>query len=145
MDGTAQPGWWKRHWKWFVPVSCLTVLMAYAFVNGASRLDAVYTEASSRATHNPKVIAVLGEPIQANFETSTVNGSSTSARINGIEVPHRGTDDKIVFKMQLIGPKGEATLSARATPSFVGWDFQQLAIETRDNPQQIDLLHDHVL
>src|SRR5438477_12899894 len=82
MDQTPPPlpsqpsnSWWKRNWKWFVPIGCLTgcltiIVLAVIFagtialiVFGAIKSTDVYKEALARAKANPAVIESLGSPI----------------------------------------------------------------------------------
>lgn len=102
-----QPSWWKRNWKWAVPVGgCMTIIIvgiifiavgAYTFaskIKDASGSDAALIEAQS----NQELIAILGEPIESNgfgsFNVSIKDGTKTANSTTPIK-----------------GPNGEATIN----------------------------------
>ncbi|AWH73990.1 hypothetical protein DCS32_07410 [Dokdonia sp. Dokd-P16] len=116
-----RPSWWKRNWKWAVPVGgCLTVIIiavvlivggAFAFANKiktASGSD----EALIQVQSNQEVIAVLGEPIESDgfgsFNISINNGEKRSNATTPIKGPNgtgvihlitSGEDDKKVYEV----------------------------------------------
>jgi len=73
-----RPNWWKRNWKWFVPLGCFSVaLLLLAFtgsilviVFSAMKSTDVYKEALARAKTDPAVIEALGSPIKDGFLVS---------------------------------------------------------------------------
>src|SRR5436190_7143910 len=89
--------WWKRNWKWFVPVGCLTgcltfIVLGVVFagtiamvVFGAIRSSDVYKDALAKAKMNPAVISALGSPIKEGLflsGSSNVNGASGEANLS---------------------------------------------------------------
>ena len=116
-----KPSWWKRNWKWAVPVGgCLSIVVigvilivggVFAFANKiktASGSD----EALAQVQSNQEVIAVLGEPIESDgfgsFNISFNNGEKrTNATTpikgpNGTGVIHiitSGEDDEKVYEV----------------------------------------------
>ena len=56
-DSNTKPNWWKRNWKWFVPLGCFSVALLFlAFVGSilvivfsAMKSTDVYKEALARA------------------------------------------------------------------------------------------------
>ncbi len=116
-----RPSWWKRNWKWAVPVGgCLSVIIiavvlivggAFAFANKiktASGSD----EALIQVQSNQEVIAVLGEPIESDgfgsFNISINNGEKRSNATTPIKGPNgtgvihlitSGEDDKKVYEV----------------------------------------------
>ncbi|AEE18901.1 cytochrome oxidase complex assembly protein 1 [Dokdonia sp. Hel_I_63] len=116
-----RPSWWKRNWKWAVPVGgCLTVIIiavvlivggAFAFANKIKTASGS-EEALIQVQSNQEVIAVLGEPIESDgfgsFNISFNNGEKrTNATTpikgpNGTGVIHlitSGEDDKKVYEV----------------------------------------------
>jgi len=116
-----QPSWWKRNWKWALPVGgCLTVIIlgivlvvggAFAFmskVKTASGSDAALLAAQK----NQEVIAILGEPIESNgfgsFNISYKNSTKTADASTPIKGPNgtatiyistTGDDDDLVYEI----------------------------------------------
>ena len=86
----SRPGWWKRNWKWFVPVTLVGMLLLgvgaiallVAVVFGSMKSSTPYTKALAQAKTDPAVIAELGEPVEAgwyvtgNISTSGPNGNA---------------------------------------------------------------------
>ncbi len=142
MDQTPPPipsqpssNWWKRNWKWFVPIGCLTIIvLAVIFagtialiVFGAIKSTDVYKEALARAKANPDVIAALGSPIKEGLFVSgntNVNGASGESNIS----------------IPISGPKGKGTIYVVAKKSLGRWEYSELVVEIEKTKERIDLL-----
>ena len=107
---SSKPNWWKRNWKWFVPLGCLSVTIFFvAFVASiilivfsAIKSTDVYKHALARAKADPAVIEALGSPIKEGFLVSgntNVNGASGEANL----------------AIPVSGPKGNGTIYVAAT------------------------------
>jgi hypothetical protein len=111
--------------------SVLAVLGAIAafclvfFVFRVIKSSDVYTEAANRATHDPRVIAVLGEPIETGF---WVGGS--------VKIDNDHGTANINFPIS--GPKGKARVHARANNDGHGWQYEVLRVQPSQGPP-IDL------
>jgi hypothetical protein len=130
-----QPGWWSRNWKWFVPLGCLTLLVAFAafagsivfFVFGVMKNSEVAQLALQKARANQTVQQRLGTPIEIG---TLVSGSINEA----------GTSGKADITIPLKGPKGEGTLYVDATKFANEWKFNRLEAELPGEPNRVDLL-----
>ena len=131
----SRPNWWKRNWKWFVPLGCFTVaLMFVIFVGsiivivfGAMKSSDVYKDALARAKANPAVIEALGSPIKDGFLMSgNTNVNSASGEAN-LAIP-------------ISGPKGKGTIYVSAQKSLGEWIYSGLVVELGQTHQRIDLL-----
>lgn len=132
---TPRPNWWKRNWKWFVPLGCLTVaLMSLLFVGSilvivfsAMKSTDVYREALARAKSDPALIEALGSPIKDGFLFSgntNVNGASGESNLS----------------IPISGPKGKATVYVSANKLLGRWNYSGLVVEIGRTHQRIDLL-----
>jgi hypothetical protein len=135
QPATASPNWWKRNWKWFVPLGCCTVVLLFlAFVGsilvivfGAMKSTDVYKQALAGAKADPGVIEALGIPIQDGFLMSgntNVNGASGESNL----------------AIPISGPKGKATIYVSANKSLGRWNYSGLMVEISQTHQRIDLL-----
>jgi cytochrome oxidase complex assembly protein 1 len=136
QPATARPNWWKRNWKWFVPLGCFGVallFLAFALsivliVFGAMKSTNVYKEALARAKADPAVIGALGSPIKDGFFMSgntNVNGASGESNL----------------AIPIHGPKGNGTIYVSANKVLGQWNYSGLIVEVRETHQRIDLLH----
>jgi hypothetical protein len=134
MDQQSQPGWWRRNWKWAVPVGCLLPVVVcggffaliFTAVFGAIKSSDAYTEALARAKASPEVQAALGTPIEPGFFVSG------SIKINN----NTGNAD---LSIPVSGPKGSATIRAVATRAGGPWQYSVLEV-LPDGGGRIDLL-----
>ncbi|HEY3026955.1 MAG TPA: cytochrome c oxidase assembly factor Coa1 family protein [Pyrinomonadaceae bacterium] len=140
MDPQPRPGWWKRNWKWFVPVTlvCAVVLGAAIIgliataVMGSIKSSVPYTRALAQAKADPTLIAEMGSPIEAGWY---VTGSIRSTGQNSfadltfpIHGPNKsGTLHVIALKSTLVqGMEDwkitvlEAKVAGRSEPIFPG-------------------------
>jgi len=94
----SRPGWWKRNWKWFVPVTLGCILLFGAgvialivtLVMGSVKSSVPYTKALAQAKADPTVIAEMGTPIEAGWY---VTGSVSTTGQNGyadLNIPIHG-------------------------------------------------------
>ena len=135
QPATPKPNWWKRNWKWFVPLGCLSVAFLFlAFVGsilvivfGAIKSSDVYREALARAKADPAVIEALGSPIKDGFLVSgntNVNGASGESNL----------------AIPIFGPKGKGTIYVSANKSLGQWNYSGLVVEVGQTHERIDLL-----
>jgi hypothetical protein len=132
---TRKPNWWKRNWKWFVPLGCFTVALLFlAFVGSilvivfsAMKSTDVYKEALARAKKDPAVIEALGSPIKDGVlvsGNSSVNGASGESNL----------------AIPISGPKGKGTMYVSAIKSLGRWNYSGLVVEVGQTHERIDLL-----
>jgi len=135
QPATSTPNWWKRNWKWFVPLGCFSVALLFlAFVGSilvivfsAMKSTDVYKEALGRAKADPAVIAALGSPIKDGFLLSgntNVNGASGESNL----------------AIPITGPKGKGTIYVSAKKSLGQWNYSGLVVEVGQTHERIDLL-----
>jgi hypothetical protein len=109
-------------------LSALGVIAVFILVFFVFRLiksSDVYKEARDRATTDPRVIAVLGEPITTGFWVSG------SVKINN----DQGTAN---IDFPISGPKGSARVHAEATRDERAWHYNVLRVKPESGPA-IDL------
>jgi hypothetical protein len=132
---TPKLNWWKRNWKWFVPLGCFsTVVLFVVFVGSvvlivfsAVKSTDVYKDAFARTKAHPAVIEALGSPITEGFLVSgntNVNGASGEANLS----------------IPITGPKGKGTIYVAAKKSLGQWNYSGLVLEIAKTHQRIDLL-----
>ncbi|HEY4758212.1 MAG TPA: cytochrome c oxidase assembly factor Coa1 family protein [Chthoniobacterales bacterium] len=132
---TPKTNWWKRNWKWFVPLGCFTVALLFlAFVGSilvivftTMKSTDVYKQAVARAKADPAVIEALGSPIKDGFFVSgntNVNGASGESNL----------------AIPISGPKGKGTIYVSANKSLGQWNYSGLVVEVGQTHERIDLL-----
>src|SRR5215510_14448155 len=130
-----KPNWWKRNWKWFVPLGCVTMALLFlAFVGSillivfsAMKSTDVYKEALARAKAHPAVIEALGSPIKDGFLLSGNTNVSGASGESNLAIP-------------ISGPKGKGTIYVSATKSLGRWIYSGLVVELSGTHDRIDLL-----
>ena len=136
---TPQPNWWKRNWKWFVPLGCFSMLALFftfvvsiaLIVFSAMKSTNVYKDALARVQAHPSVIEALGSPIKEGFLVSgntNVNGASGEANLS----------------IPISGPNGKGTIYVAASKSLGRWNYSGLVVEIAKTHQRIDLLQSSV-
>ncbi len=111
-----------------VALSILVVAGVVIFAFGMIRRTDVYRIASDRALHDTRVIDALGAPVETGW---WVRGS--------IDLHNGEGSADITFPIH--GPKGKATVEARAAHSATGdkWVFTKMKVYPEGGPP-IDLL-----
>jgi hypothetical protein len=129
-----RPSWWSRNWKWFVPTGCLTIIaLGVAFVAiivmvvfGALKSSDAYKMAVARAKADPRVVAVLGTPIEEGMFLSGHTNVDGASGESDLSIP-------------ISGPKGKATIYATAKKFAGKWTYEKLVVQPGSG-DQIDLL-----
>jgi Cytochrome oxidase complex assembly protein 1 len=136
QPATPRANWWKRNWKWFVPLGCFSMATLFLMFIGsilvivfsAMKSTDVYREALARAKADPAVIEALGSPIKDGFlvsGNSNVNGASGESNL----------------AIPISGPRGKGTIYVSANKALGQWNYSGLVVEVRQTHQRIDLLH----
>ena len=139
MNTIGRRTWWDRHWKWFVPVSCVmaAALFAGLFVSifvlvlGMMKNSGAYQQAVTQASREPAVIAALGQPIATSYFTT---GNISTSNENG--------EARLIITLH--GPKGSAAIHLRASKHDGIWTYSVLAVDIDTTHQHIDLLQSQV-
>jgi len=130
----AQPNWWSRNWKWFVPTGCFTLILLFGLfialifgvVLGSMKSSDAYKQAVARARANPTVVEKLGTPIaEGYFVSGNINVQNDSGNAE-LQIP-------------ISGPKGKAVIHAVAVKSAGQWEFSRLTVTFEGQPA-LDLL-----
>ena len=126
----ASTRWFRRHWKWAVPLGFLVVtVLGLILVLGLFHLmkqSDAYRIAYNRARTDPAVIAQLGEPIRDGWYLE-----------GNINLVNDGGDASLAFPLK--GPKGEANVYLIAKKTAGRWHFRQLLVVSDWGRRQIDL------
>ena len=136
-----EPSWWKRNWKWAVPVGgCLTVIILFIALIGVGIFGATkmfsgsepYTFALEQATNNEQVIELLGEPVETNgIMQGSINFSNNDGNAD-ISIPIKGPNG--TGKIYVVGEKRNDT-----------WTYSELEVRIEKNSEVINLLDEGLL
>ncbi|MFL6597683.1 MAG: cytochrome c oxidase assembly factor Coa1 family protein [Chthoniobacterales bacterium] len=135
QPATARSNWWKRNWKWFVPLRCFTMALLFlvfvgsmlVIVFSAMKSTDVYRDALAHAKTDPAVVEALGSPIKNGFLVSgniNVNGASGESNL-GIPIS---------------GPKGKGLIYVSANRSLGQWNYLAPVVEVGQTHERIDVL-----
>ena len=124
----ASAGWWRRHWRWAIPLSVLLLLGVGGGIiiwsvlrwSEAVRESPPMREALRRAGCSIEVAQVLGEPLLADaiplsITQITVNGERDVGLVVGLE-----------------GPQGRARLIVEGTRRNDVWDYPVMYVLGED-------------
>jgi hypothetical protein len=126
--------WYRRNWKWFIPVACVTaiVLTAVSFVCFAALLCTsmksigAYKLALAEARANPRVTLHTGLPLKEGWLVGgsfNVNGASGNAEL----------------AIPVSGPRGKGTIYLVASESAGEWRFSTLVFQIDGSGERINI------
>ncbi len=136
MEGVRQKSWFGRNWPWIIPVGgCLTVILLFVLgigtvFFGVSKMftsSTPYEYAMQSAKNNSNVIAILGEPIDAD---GIISGN----------ISLNNDDGKADFKIPIKGPKGKARIVVIGTKTYGEWAYEALYVLIKETREEINLL-----
>ena len=124
-----QPSWWKRNWKWVVPVAgCFTIIITVVLaigaiffgVSNAIEDSQPYEYALEKINTDEDLINALGSPIEKD---GMVSGDWKYS--NGKKSAH--------MAIPISGPKGKGTLFVEATGEGDDWIYHVIRVEIEDS------------
>ena len=135
-----QPSWWKRNWKWVVPLGgCFTVMviavvaMGSIFYGVASAIEESqpYEYALEKINTDEDLIKTLGSPIEKD---GMVQGSYN----------YNNGEKSAKMTIPIAGPKGKGTLFVEATGEDDEWTYDVIRVEI-DNSETFEIIEEEVL
>ncbi len=138
-DLIQQPNWWKKNWKWVVPVGgCFTLVLVLVIFIGSIFYGVTnmiekatpYEYALKTINQDEEITAILGTPIEKN--------GMLQGRIN-----YSNGDGRADIKIPVSGPKGSGMLSVKASSIGENWTYHEIRLEIKDD-QSIDLLNEEL-
>ncbi len=130
-----QPSWWKRNWKWVVPVGgCMGLIVLFIMFVGsifygvttALEESQPYEYALEKINQDEVLTQQLGSPIEKD---GMIQGSYNYS--NG--------DKSADMRIPVSGPNGSGTLIVQATGEDDNWTYNVIRVEIKDN-ESINLL-----
>lgn len=130
-----QPSWWKRNWKWVVPVGgCMSLIVLFVVFVGsifygvttALEESQPYEYALEKINQDEVLTQQLGSPIEKD---GMIQGSYNYS--NG--------DKTADMRIPISGPNGSGTLIVQATGEDDNWTYNVIRVEIKDN-ESINLL-----
>ena len=121
-----QKNWWKRNWKWFVPVSGISLFLILILSSsnvGEIGVDLVqaysdtelYNNALKKVKSNKKVIELLGE-IEPIDKLAILEGA----------VRYSNNNKTVNSSIRVIGKKGKAKMDISANLINNSWAYQKI-------------------
>lgn len=138
-----QKTWWKRNWKWFVPVFGLILISIAIFFS--SGMDGVatdlaqayadtelYEKALEKVKSNEKVTGLLGE----------IKPIDKMAIFEG-QVEYTNNNNTVTSTVRIVGTKGNANMDISANRLNNTWSYNKIHIRIKkpiENKQTIKVV-----
>ncbi|MFD2586553.1 cytochrome c oxidase assembly factor Coa1 family protein [Croceitalea marina] len=129
-----QPSWWKRNWKWVVPVGgCFTLIIGaiilfssiYFGVTNIMEGSQPYEYAFELINKDEQLLDILGSPIEKD---GMIQGN--------INWTNGNKSAKMVIP--IAGSKGDGKLYIDATGEGDEWNYHEIRVEVND--QEFDFI-----
>lgn len=130
-----QKSWWKRNWKWFMPVCALIMVSIVAFLSsGIAEITTdfakaysdteLYENAIDKVNLNPKVMELLGkiEPID------------NMAILEG-QTKYSNDNQTVNSTVRIIGVKGKAKMDITARKIKGTWHYSKINVRIKNPPE----------
>lgn len=135
-----QKRWWKRNWKWFVPLSGISLIIISVFISsrmggiGADLAQAysdteLYENALEKAKSEQKVIELLGE-IEPIDKLAILEG----------EVHFTNNNQTVNSSIRLKGTKGKARMDITADKINNEWNYIVINIRIKNPPEKKQMI-----
>lgn len=130
----SPPSWWKKNWKWVVPVGgCFTLIIGaiilftsiYFGVTGMMEGSQPYEYAFELINKDEELLKILGSPIEKD---GMIQGN----------INWKNGDKSAKMAIPIAGPKGTGKLYIDATGKGDEWNYHEIRIEVDE--QEYDFL-----
>jgi len=131
-----QKSWFGRNWIWVVPLGgCLTIIILLVFgigaaIFGVSKIftsSAPYEYAVEQASIHPRVIELLGEPVET---AGIMQGNISTTNDSG----------EVAITIPLKGPKGKGSVTIKGEKFDREWVYEELYVLIKETNEKINLL-----
>jgi len=130
-----QKKWWKRNWKWLVPISAIIMISLVIFFS--SGMDGIatdlaqayadtelYENALKKAKSDKKVMELLGE-IQPIDKLAILEG----------QVEYLNQNKTVNSSIRIVGTKGKASLDISADRLNNDWNYTKINVRIKNPPE----------
>lgn len=139
-DLIEQKSWWKKHWKWFVPlISMLLILVCVFFISGSNSIvgdyskayadQQLYSDALEKVRENERIKDVLGT-IEPMRNTAILNGS----------VKYFNDNTSVKTTIKIFCTKGKAMLDIAANRIDNTWHYQEIRVRIKNPPEKREII-----
>jgi predicted negative regulator of RcsB-dependent stress response len=131
-----QKSWWKRNWKWFVPLSGILLIIISVFISsgmggiGADLAQAysdteLYENALEKVKSDQKVTELLGE-IEPIDKLAILEGA----------VQFTNNNQTVNSTIRLKGTKGKAKMDITADRINNEWEYKIINVRIKNPPER---------
>lgn len=129
---TIQQNWWKRNWKWFIPIfAIIMVLTAVLISSGLGEITAdiaqayqdteLYENALEKVNANPKVNELLGE-VQPLGKMAILEG----------ETRYNNNHQTVNSTVRITGTKGKGKMDISADKINGQWNYSIINVRIKN-------------
>jgi len=131
-----QKSWWKKNWKWFLPVSMIIlIVIAVLFSSGIGGVtnnyaqaysdQELYQDALEQVKSNSRVTEVLGE-IEPIDKLAILEG----------EVQYSNNNQSVNSSIRIVGSKGKARMDILANLVQGKWNYEEIKVRIKNPPEK---------
>ena len=130
-----QKSWWKRNWKWLVPVSGILLIIAILISSGMAGIGndlvkaysdtELYENALKKVKANQKVTELLGE-IEPIDKLAILEG----------EVHYTNDNQTISSTIRIKGVKGKARMDIISDRINNEWKYKKINVRIKSPPEK---------
>ena len=131
-----QKSWWKRNWKWFVPVCGIILISITVFLfSGMGGITTdfakayadteLYENALKKVNANEKVNELLGE-IEPLGKLAILEG----------QIEYSNDNQKVKSTVRIIGTKGKARMDITADRINDIWNYSKINVRIKNPPEK---------
>ncbi|TXE20203.1 hypothetical protein ES731_06750 [Psychroflexus gondwanensis] len=138
-----QKSWWKRNWKWLVPVSGIIMIsLAIFFSSGMDGIGADLAQAYTDTELYKNALEKVKSDQKANELLGKIEPIDKLAILEG-EVHYTNENQTVNSTIRLKGTKGKAKLDISADRINNEWNYTKINVRIKnppENKQTIEIL-----
>lgn len=131
-----QKSWWKRNWKWFVPLCGIVLIIISVFI--ASGMGSMGTDLA-QAYSDTELYENAVEKVKSNHKVTQLLGKiepiDKLAILEG-EVHYTNNNQTVKSSIRLKGTKGKARMDITAVQINNEWEYKIINVRIKNPPEK---------
>lgn len=133
---SKQKSWWKKNWKWFVPVcGVILLLIAIFFSSGMGRITADFAQAYSDTELYENAVNKVEADQRVKKLLGNIEPIEKMAILEG-ETKYSNDNQTVNSTIRIIGTKGKARMDISAYRENNKWIYSKINVRIKTPPEK---------
>tara|TARA_Y100001934_G_C11956515_1_gene587424 strand:+ start:205 stop:651 length:447 start_codon:yes stop_codon:yes gene_type:complete len=131
-----QKNWWKRNWKWFVPVCGIILISITVFLSsGMGGITTDFAQAYADTELYENALIKVNADEKVNELLGEIEPLGKMAILEG-QTEYSNDNQKVNSTVRIIGTKGKARMDITADRINGKWNYSKINVRIKNPPEK---------